>query len=92
MIVGVLESARYETARCRLAPGEAILLYTDGLTEAADRNDEFFGEQRLEALLKEKSSSKVEQWVTSTHQAVRNFSAGVPQADDITVMALRYLG
>ena len=90
--MGVLESARYETARCRLAPGEAILLYTDGVTEAADPHDEFFGEKRPEALLKEKSSSKVERLVTHTHDAVRNFSAGVQQADDITVMALRYLG
>lgn len=92
MIVGVLESARYQTATYRLAPGEALLLYTDGVTEAANRQDEFLGEEGLEALLRQKGSSNVQQLVLDTHELVRTFSAGVPQADDITVMALRYLG
>jgi len=92
MIVGVLESARYQTATYRLAPGGALLLYTDGVTEAANRQDEFLGEEGLEALLRQKGSSSVQQLVLDTHEMVRTFSAGVPQADDITVMALRYLG
>ena len=56
MIVGVLESARYQTATHRLAPGEALLLYTDGVTEAANRQDEFLGEEGLEALLRRSDS------------------------------------
>lgn len=92
MIVGVLESARYKTATCRLERGEGMLLYTDGVTEAVDVNGDFFTEERLEQFLREHGSRSAELLVSEVHAAVHDFSAGAPQADDITVMALRYQG
>jgi sigma-B regulation protein RsbU (phosphoserine phosphatase) len=91
-IVGLLESAKYETIADRITPGEGILLFTDGVTEAMDRHEEFFAEERLEQFLAVHSTATAEQLVTDLHREVEAFAAGMPQADDITVLALRYLG
>ena len=91
-IVGLIEASRYETETCRLAPGEGILLYTDGVTEAVNTADDFFGEERLEQYLARNASAGAEQIVGGLHAAVQEFAAGAPQSDDITVLALRYLG
>jgi sigma-B regulation protein RsbU (phosphoserine phosphatase) len=92
MIVGMIEDAQFETDRCRIAPGDGILLYTDGVTEAINAADEFYGEERLEPFLAARAAAPAEEMVTQVHAAVQEFAAGMPQADDITVMALRYLG
>jgi sigma-B regulation protein RsbU (phosphoserine phosphatase) len=91
-IVGLIESARYATETCRLAPGDAIVLYTDGVTEAMNREEDFFSEERLEQYLAGNAGASAKQIVTGVHGAVQEFAAGAPQADDITVLALRYLG
>ena len=50
-IVGIMDGFTYDTYSGRLAPGESLVLYTDGVTEARDKNETFFGEKRLEQLL-----------------------------------------
>jgi sigma-B regulation protein RsbU (phosphoserine phosphatase) len=92
MIVGILDSARYQTASHTIAPGEGLLIFTDGVTEAMDRQEEFFGEARLEALLERDGALPAEKLVAQVMTAVDEFADGTPQADDITVMAMRYLG
>src|SRR5262249_28093930 len=92
MIVGLIDAARYQNDSARLAPGEGLLVFTDGVTEAYDATEEFFGEPRLERLLAERGSIPVEQLVKDIHAEVNAFAAGMPQADDITVLAMRYLG
>jgi len=92
MLVGMLANVTYQTGSLRLAPGEGILLYTDGVTEAIDRNEDFLGDERLEQLLLEHCGDAADRLVAVVHSAVAEFAAGMPQADDITVMALRYAG
>jgi sigma-B regulation protein RsbU (phosphoserine phosphatase) len=92
MIVGILDGAPYQTATHTIAPGEGLLIYTDGVTEAMDRQEEFFGEARLEALLERDGALPAEKLVAQVMAAVDEFADGTPQADDITVMAMRYLG
>jgi phosphoserine phosphatase RsbU/P len=91
-MLGLFPGLVYEEASTRLAPGEGILVYTDGVTEATNTADKFFNEQRLEDYLHAHSSEPVEQLVNGLHQCVQEFAAGVPQADDITALALRYIG
>jgi sigma-B regulation protein RsbU (phosphoserine phosphatase) len=91
-IVGLIGEARFETNTCRIAPGEALLLYTDGVPEAVDRNEEFYSEARLEEFLAGHAALGVEKVVSQLHAEVQSFAAGMAQADDITVMALRYHG
>jgi sigma-B regulation protein RsbU (phosphoserine phosphatase) len=90
-IVGIMDGFAYDTYTGQLAPGESLILYTDGVTEARDKNDTFFGEKRLEELLSAHCGESAEQLVASLHAAVQEFAIGEPQADDITVLALRFL-
>ena len=91
-MLGVWEGAAYHTLTDQIAPGDRIVLYTDGVTEAIDKNGEFFSEERLEQFLAAHASTKTpEQLVVDLHAAVQDFSRGVPQADDVTVLSLRYL-
>jgi sigma-B regulation protein RsbU (phosphoserine phosphatase) len=92
MIVGAMDGMKYQTASLRLVPGDAILLFTDGVTEAFNREEEFFGEERLVSLLGEQGNLPVRGLVELVHAAVEEYAAGMPQADDITVLSLRYLG
>jgi sigma-B regulation protein RsbU (phosphoserine phosphatase) len=91
-VVGLMEYAQYETVTCQLAPGEGMLVFTDGVTEAIDKAEEFFSEERLVEFLAANSTATAEKLVSDLHRMVEVFAAGMPQADDITVLALRYLG
>jgi sigma-B regulation protein RsbU (phosphoserine phosphatase) len=92
VIVGAIEDMRYETERCTLAPGESILVFTDGVTEANNVAEEFYGEERLERFLGGHSSATARQLVSGLQATVREFAGAASQSDDITVLALRYHG
>jgi sigma-B regulation protein RsbU (phosphoserine phosphatase) len=92
MAVGVIEGIEYSSKKMSLKPGDTIFLYTDGVTEAMDGNGNMLGEARTESILKELKSSDLTNLIRGTISEVKNFSAGVPQSDDITVLAMRYLG
>ena len=91
-MIGCLEGMTYQTLTCRMQPGDGIVLYTDGVTEALDKDGAFFEEPRLEQFLAEHASESAEALVTGLHKTVQEFSKGRPQADDITVLALRFRG
>jgi sigma-B regulation protein RsbU (phosphoserine phosphatase) len=76
---------------CRLAPGETFLLYTDGVTEAADTMDREYSEPRLVEELCRIGAGDPRQTVTQLCESVASFSGSAPQSDDITVLAVRYL-
>jgi len=91
-MLGVWEGFDYQTVTDRIVPGDSLLLYTDGVTEAVDKNGEFFSEERLERFLAANASlESPERLVLDLHSAVQDFSKGMPQADDVTVLSLRYL-
>lgn len=74
-----------------LLPGEALVLITDGVTEAQNAQEQLFGTQRTrEALIADQSSAAA--MVTTLCDAVRAFEAGTDPSDDLTVVAFRYLG
>jgi len=90
--LGVRDNSAYETGRLKLAPGEEIYLYTDGVTEAANRNDEFFAEERLEAVLRDVAGHPTNVIIKAVADAVSSFTDGAPQSDDITALAIRCVG
>jgi sigma-B regulation protein RsbU (phosphoserine phosphatase) len=92
MIVGAIEAATFETGRTKLNPGECIVLFTDGVTEAIGANDTEFSTTGLRAVLERSAGSSSDRIVPNVIDEVRTFSAGCPQSDDITLMALRYQG
>ena len=90
--LGLVEKSVYGSRRLVLGPGETIFLYTDGVTEAMDATGNFFSDQRLERLLAQAQSSPPRQLIEDLVKEVKVFSAQAPQSDDITALALRYLG
>ena len=89
-VLAFMDGISYKSCTMRIVPGDALFLYTDGVTEALDAKSEFFGEERLVAALNA-APSNPRSLCTVVRAAVAAFSEGVPQADDITVLAIRYL-
>jgi sigma-B regulation protein RsbU (phosphoserine phosphatase) len=92
LVVGALENAAYETGTLKLAPGDGIFLFTDGVTETRDPNGVDFSENGLEYVLEKSQSVPAQEMVKRVINGVTAFALGAPQADDITCLALRYLG
>ena len=74
-----------------LEPGDTFVLFSDGVSEAMNAADEFFGEDRLLAHLGVTADATPADIVRDTLQAVRDFAGAAPQSDDITILAARYL-
>jgi phosphoserine phosphatase RsbU/P len=91
LALGIMADWQYESGALELAPGEALYLYTDGISEAVAAGDCMFGKERLENLLRELSTAPAETLIRATVQATRDFAGDCPQSDDITSLALRYL-
>ncbi len=92
IILGCFEDIQFSTRKAQLNPGDGILLYTDGVTEAFNREEEEYGEARLENLLRQVLSLSTENIVTAVVDDVSHFADGAPQSDDITLFALKYFG
>ncbi len=75
----------------RLAKGETLFLYTDGLTEARDRCDREYGAERLLRTVSEGSALPPRALIETCMESVAAFQEGVPSSDDVTVMAMRYV-
>jgi len=88
-VLGILPSLAFQQHRCRLEPGDALLLYSDGVTEAANPEGEEFGEDRLAQLLLRAGDAPAEALVGAVHDAVEEWMGDQPVADDITVVAAR---
>ncbi len=86
--LGVDERAVFPSAAYDLEPGDAVLLYSDGVSEALNPRGELFGAKRLNAAVCAGSSAP-EQLTHRVLQAVREFAGTAPQADNLTVLALR---
>ena len=91
-VVGMLEGPEFEEAIVVLAPGDRIVFYTDGVSEAEREGGEMFGEERLYTLLDAAPRDlPAERLVEHVLAGVRGWLDGVEPGDDITVMALRVL-
>jgi serine phosphatase RsbU (regulator of sigma subunit) len=88
--LGVVEDYAYAVQRCTLAPADAIVLYTDGITEAEAASGELFGQARLIDLLSRCADLRPDALVERMFAAVGQFAVGAPQSDDIAVLVLRY--
>ncbi len=88
--VGLFAEAEYESARVKVAHGEFLVIYTDGVSEAANVRREEFGEERLRQILAESAARTVDELASAIRDGVKMFTQGAPQSDDITVLAIQY--
>lgn len=82
----------FTPARHQLAPGDALFLFTDGVTEALSTSRDFYTPQRLQFVLRDVCALPVQRITRSVIQDVRAFASDQAQADDISVLALRWVG
>ncbi len=87
-VLGVVDGAEFKTERLFLQPGGLLLIYTDGVTEAFNKSDEAFSEERLLAASSSFRGKSAKQVADILLQEVSSFADGALQADDITAVAL----
>lgn len=91
IVLGINEDFAYQTEFVQLWPGDRLLLYTDGVTEAFNQGNDMFGEARLQRCLLHAGTARPSAMLPLIVEAVRQFAAGAPPSDDLTLLALRYL-
>ena len=91
-VLGLLEETSYGWGRLALGSSETIFLYTDGVTEAMDPAGQLFSEQRVESILTQTKFASAREQIEHLTSQITLFAAGAEQSDDITALAIRYLG
>jgi serine phosphatase RsbU (regulator of sigma subunit) len=91
-VVGLLPNAGFEAGTIRLDPGDLVVVFTDGVSEAFNPAGEEFGEARVVEAAAAAPVASPDRIVDGIMAAVRAFTAGAVQSDDITVMVIRYVG
>ena len=88
-VLGILPIAPFSEMQQRLDPGDMLVLYSDGVTEATNINYDEFGEERFIEVLKQNRTLPSGEIVQAVTKALAEFTAGAPQADDITLVVAR---
>lgn len=90
--LGAVEDLSYESKNAVLERGDVLFLYTDGVTEAMNPAKELYTEARLEAELAARKGRPLKEIVLAVQESIRAFAGEEPQADDITMLTIRYNG
>ncbi|MDD3625736.1 MAG: SpoIIE family protein phosphatase [bacterium] len=89
-VLGVMDVFNYKTCHCAIEPGDFILLYTDGVTEAMNSKQELYSEKRLLNYMNSLSNLEVEPVIKSVRFELKWYIKDEPQSDDITMLAFKY--
>ena len=90
-IVGLFEMASFQEETVVLEPGDWLVVFSDGVSEALSVSGEEYGEARILAVAEKQTASAPHDFLQAIFADVRAFTKGAPQSDDITAMVLRYL-
>jgi sigma-B regulation protein RsbU (phosphoserine phosphatase) len=88
--LGFFPGTKYEVAHVQLQVGDEVAIYSDGVTEANNAAHDLFGDERLKDVMKQCTGGRAQDVCDKVVAAVQEFAAGAPQADDLTLMVLRY--
>ena len=89
LILGIFAMAKYEESICRLNPGDVLLLFSDGVTEAVNPSNDEFGEEQLIEVLRANRDRTADEIIAAVTQAVNTFASGAPSADDLTLVVAK---
>ena len=92
MPVGLMDGAEFAVVEQQLCPGDHVLIYSDGVTEAQNLNREFFGKARLRQIVQAHANESCTAIHDAIQEGVAAFTEGAAQSDDITVVVLEYRG
>ena len=90
--VATMEGMMFRDHEFELQPGDTLFVYTDGVTEATDANNELFGEERLTEALDVNPDAAPKELLANVRAGIDKFVADAPQFDDITMLGFRYFG
>ena len=88
-VIGPLPEARFRRGFARLHPGEVLLMLTDGILERRDKNGEFFGDDRVRAVVREQQAQPAETILTKLFDAALSWGDGRPWEDDATIVVVK---
>ena len=91
-MVGVMEDIDYKELSVDLLPGEGFFLYTDGVTEAMDPDQNLFSDQRLLTVVNQGPRDRIEGMIENVMAEVKRHASTAPQSDDIAMLMIRYNG
>ena len=90
LILGVFTTiVPYAEASVTLSPGDVLVMYTDGVSEAMNQRNDQFTEEQLEVILKESTHFSAKEIIQRVQQALESHTQGTPQSDDITMLVLK---
>jgi sigma-B regulation protein RsbU (phosphoserine phosphatase) len=89
MIVGAFDFATFHTQPLELHPGDILMIYSDGLTEAANPAGEMFGEERVKEIVRLEGPNGAEAVHNAVLNAIEGFTSGHVQTDDVTIMIIQ---
>ena len=87
--MGILPGMVYEERTIDFMPGSLLVVYSDGITEAMDSNEEEFGEERLISLIKENKNSAPSDLIDLIINTVNDYAGNAEQADDMTLVIIK---
>ncbi len=92
MVLGVAEDMEYSEVHVPLEQGDLLVYFTDGLTDQVNPEDEFFGKERVQALMIEKHDLSAQEFCQLVEDAVTKHQAGAVQNDDIALVVVTFTG
>ena len=92
LVLGGMADVNYYTYELQFKPGDALFVYTDGVPESTNINNELFGNDRMLKALNRNPDASVEELLANVKNDINEFVGEAPQFDDITMLALRYNG
>jgi PAS domain S-box-containing protein len=90
--IGMFDGAEYQSASVKLDPGDFLVIYSDGVSDAVNGEGELFEEARLRRIIGESMGEMAQDLAIAICEGVKTFTAGAPQSDDITVLVVQYKG
>ena len=89
MLLGSFDFAEYHTRQTTLGPGDVVVMFSDGVTEAVNTANQLFGDERLKQLVKESAKLSAKEIKDLIERKVLAFTHGLQQGDDITLVVLK---
>ena len=89
IVLGAVENREYTSQTLSIAPGDVIVMYTDGVTESINTTEELFGEERLGAIIRKCAHLPAQEILNRILSGVQEFNGDMPQFDDITLLVIK---
>ena len=89
IVLGAIENREYYSRTVTIGSGDIIVMYTDGVTESINTQEELFGEERLNAVIRKNAGLSATEILEKILQAVREYTVDMPQFDDITLLVIK---